>query len=261
MNFLNSSVTQKKDLDSTKKELAATNQTIGKVENEHYTLAADTEEALAKLKSKFKTRTAKNATNAEIRMAELESKLQDSKRLLFSDWQSIINLTASNLSLGSQIVPVVVKMSGYTTKKDTIGWYSDSFYTHNQGYKMCLYLEAGGWGNGRRMGTYTHLLVYLYLIKGAYDNQLRWPLKGHCEIRLLNQNNNCEHHLGKGTYYDWGHERVTSGVIVDSVERNHYPIWYSDQFISNKDLHNITTTHQYLKDDNIFLQVDYIMIR
>ena len=77
-----------------------------------------------------------------------------------------------------------MKISEYTKKKsDKISWYSDSFYTHHKGYKMCLYIRAAGYS-----GDY--LLVQLCLMKGPYDDQLRWPLQGHCEVKLLNQISN-----------------------------------------------------------------------
>ena len=112
---------------------------------------------------------------------------------------------------------------------------------------MTLQTKASGYNDGKG----THLSVGLVLMKGPYDDQLRWPLKGHCEVKLLNQISNSEHHLGNGEYDDDGHKRVTSR------ERSRFYMWYNLQFISNEDLHKIATTCQYLKDDNIFIKVDY----
>ena len=105
-------------------------------------------------------------------------------------WCNTINNKASKLSSGYQVVPV---MSEYTKKeRDEVNWYSDSFYTHHKGYKMHLYLYAA---------SGTHLLVYLFFMKGPYEDQLRWPLNGHCEVKL-NQISNSEQHLGNGKYQD-----------------------------------------------------------
>ena len=135
---------------------------------------------------------------------------------------------------------MIVKMSEYTKKKsDTVKWYSDSFYTHHKGYKMCLYVYAAGYDG--------YVTVGLFLMKGPYDDQLRWPLKGHCEVKLLNQISNSERNLGNGEYWGSGHKRVTRG------ERCGYYMWYTFLFISHEHLHKITPTHQYFKDDSIFL--------
>ncbi|XP_065916949.1 TNF receptor-associated factor 3-like [Dysidea avara] len=246
-----------RDLNTTKQQLATTCQNLTKAEKEHTTLAANTDEALAKLETKFQTKITEIQTAAQKRITELETILkqrnddyQKISKELCSSWMVHLNTTAARLpyTSGNQVVPPIVKMSEYTKKKsEVVYWYSDSFYTHHKGYRMILDIRAAGWGDG----SGTHLSVGLILMKGPYDDQLRWPLKGHYKVKLLNQISNSEHHLGNGKYYDVGHKRVTSG------ERSGTYMWYSYQFISNEDLHKITPTCQYLKDDNIFIKVDY----
>ncbi|XP_065916952.1 TNF receptor-associated factor 3-like [Dysidea avara] len=238
-----------RDLNTTKQQLATTCQNLTKAEKEHTTLAANTDEALAKLETKFQTKITEIETAAQ-KITELETKLEEKTqqidRLLVITWGADIVSQATKSSSGDKVVPVIVKMSEYNKKKSyCVYWFSDSFYTHHKGYRMILDIRAAGWCDGR--GTY--LTVGLLLMKGPYDDQLRWPLKGHCEVMLLNQISNSEHHLGNGKYQDDGHKRVTS-------EERMY-MWYTYQFISNKDLHKITPTCQYLKDDNIFIKVDY----
>ena len=233
-----------RDLNTTKQQLATTCQNLTKAEKEHITLAANTDEVLAKLEIKFQTKITEIETAAQKRITELEQEnemLRDTMQHYTN-----INTISSKLSSGDQVVPVIVKMSEYTKKKNNkVDWYSDSFYTHRKGYKMCLYVYATGWYSSDYMS------VRLFLMKGPYDNQLRWPLKGHCKVKLLNQISNSEHHLGNGYYQDNGHKRVTS------EEMNGWYMWFSTQFISHQHLHKITPTQQYLKDDSIFLQVDY----
>ena len=240
-----------RDLNTTKQQLATTCQNLTKAEKEHITLAANTDEALAKLETKFQTKITEIETAAQKRITALETKLEHKTQQteqLISDpnifWYNTVNYRASKLSSGDQVVPVIVKMSEYTKKKnDGARWYSVSFYTHHKGYKMCLYVYSS-W-------ITCYMIVQLYLMQGPYDDQLRWPLKGHCEVKLLNQISNSEHHLGNGEYLDRGRKRVTSGEMCG------YNIWDSSQFISHGNLHKITPTCQYLKDDSIFLQVDY----
>ncbi len=62
--------------------------------------------------------------------------------------------------------------------------YSPPFYTSRQGYKMCVlaYLNGDGMGHG------THLSVFLFLMKGEYDNILEWPFRHKVTMILINQN-------------------------------------------------------------------------
>ena len=74
-----------------------------------------------------------------------------------------------------QAYPVIIKMPGYIVKKiNGIHWCSDSFVSHNKGYKMCLRICAGGYGGSKG----THLSVFLCLMKGPHDDELTWPLRG-----------------------------------------------------------------------------------
>jgi len=235
-----------RELNTTKQQLAKTCQNLTKAEKEHTTLAANTDEALAKLETKFQTKITEIETAAQKRITELER----NTKLSFSDWPYIINTAASRLTSSDQVVPVIVKMSEFTKKKsDIVLWYSDPFYTHHKGYRMQMSINPGGNITSSTRGT--HLSVGLILMKGPYDCQLRWPLKGHCEVKLLNQISNSEHHLRDGIYGVKGHKRVTCGASSG------FYMWHSHDFISNEHLQKITPKRQYLKDDSIFITVDY----
>jgi len=56
-------------------------------------------------------------------------------------------------------------------------WYSPPFYTHPQGYKMCLSVVANGSGDGKG----THVSVFAYLMRGDFDDHLKWPFQGRVE--------------------------------------------------------------------------------
>ncbi len=63
--------------------------------------------------------------------------------------------------------------------------YSPPFYTSRQGYKMCVraYLNGDGMGHG------THLSLFLVLMRGEYDNILKWPFEYKVTMTLINQEN------------------------------------------------------------------------
>ncbi|XP_062979575.1 TNF receptor-associated factor 1-like [Elgaria multicarinata webbii] len=63
--------------------------------------------------------------------------------------------------------------------------YSPPFYTCRYGYKLCLKLFL----NGDGMGAGTHLSVFLVLMKGEYDFQLKWPFRHKVTFTLLDQVN------------------------------------------------------------------------
>ena len=48
---------------------------------------------------------------------------------------------------------------------------------------MCLKVYA----NGNGVGMKTHVSVFLYMMKGEYDDSLKWPFQGDITIQLLSQ--------------------------------------------------------------------------
>ena len=67
------------------------------------------------------------------------------------------------------LVPVSFTMVGFQRKKSSnVSWYSPWFYTHPCGYKMCLRVDANGYGVCRN----SHVSVYLHMMRGEYDESL-----------------------------------------------------------------------------------------
>ena len=149
---------------------------------------------------------------------------------------------------GRQVCPVTVKLPGYSNKKrNNTEWYSDPFYTHNGGYKMCLRIDAGGINKG----SGTHLSAYLYLMKGPHDNELRWPLRGKFEIKLLNQITDNYHYMAVTAYDEHTNDNAAGRVTLANRVHGRG----KHQFISNENLYKTTPLYQYLKNDCLFLQV------
>ena len=78
--------------------------------------------------------------------------------------------------------PWVVKMDGFKKKVNSEWWFSDPLYSHFGGYKMCLRVVANGDGDVEG----SHVSVF-NLMKGANDDNLKWPFKGTIKVSLLNQ--------------------------------------------------------------------------
>ena len=68
-------------------------------------------------------------------------------------------------------------------------WDSTPFYTSERGYKLQLDVNANGSGSGKG----THLSVFVVLMKGEYDEELKWPFNANITIQLLNWSDDSNH--------------------------------------------------------------------
>ena len=88
----------------------------------------------------------------------------------------------------AELVPFTFTMPNFEQKKLlNTPWQSPSFYSH--GYKMCLSAKANGYGDGMN----SHVSVFVHMMKGDYDDQLKWPFHGDITIQILNQSGSEEH--------------------------------------------------------------------
>ena len=147
--------------------------------------------------------------------------------------------------------PWIVKMEGFLEKKENDEeWYSDPVYSHFGGYKTCLNVDANGYGEGKG----SHVSVYIYMMKGDNDDNLKWPFKGTIKVSLLNQLEDGQH----CTAQPWSPEddiaekasgRVAEGEIAVTGRGR--------QFISHQDLcYQAEKNCQYLKDNALYFRVD-----
>ena len=207
-----------------------------------------TEEHLLMTKLKL-AKTETRLASLEVMVHRLINSTESSNRLIESThWSNHLTTMARRVAV-TQICPATVKMPKfYESKERGIVWYSDPFYSHNKGYKMCLCVYPDG--DGDEEGT--HLSAFLYLRRGPYDDELRWPLKGAFVLKLLNQISDCQDHSEKLVFGAAAGTGVTSRVTgKDRASTG----WGRLDFISHAYLNKITPTCQYLKDDCIFLQV------
>lgn len=69
-------------------------------------------------------------------------------------------------------------------------WFCRPFYSHPCGYKLCIRVAPQGLGTGEG----SHVSIHTYLMRGEYDDTLRWPFRGDITIQLLNQlGDECHH--------------------------------------------------------------------
>lgn len=140
-------------------------------------------------------------------------------------------------------------------KHNSIGWFSPGFYSHKEGYKLCVKIEA----NGKKSGHGTHVSALVHVMKGEYDDSLSWPLTAEVELELLNRYADNNHRTVTLRFDESSvresRERVYSGIITDSGTCAGSGVC-EDQLIKHGDLND-----QYLKDDSIFIRIKSITIR
>ena len=112
------------------------------------------------------------------------------------------------ISTSTQPLPIEVTMTDFEQHKiDSDQWCSPPFYTHPQGYKMCLRLDANGDGEG------THTSVFVTLMRGEFDDLLKWPFRGCITVAMLNQLESNNHTEKPIRYTETTESEYTSRVM------------------------------------------------
>ena len=138
-------------------------------------------------------------------------------------------------------------------KRDDDTWYSDPFYTHPHGYKMCLGVYANGYGDGEG----THVRMFVCLMHGKFDNSLKWPFRGDITIQLLNQLAGTEHHLETISFTARTPNSAAGRV---TGERNLGKV--CPKFVAHSELkYNSTKNRQYLMDDCLCFRVTKVEVK
>lgn len=152
-------------------------------------------------------------------------------------WFSRLASMASDSEL--QVTPVIIRITEFNTKKfERYRWKSPHFYTDNGGFDMYMKVNFAS----------SYLKIYMSLGLND-DDQLRWPLRGTFEIKLLNQISDAEHYSRRIVYDDRCPDNVAGRDAVHS--------WGISRFISYWNLCSSSSTCQYVKSDSVYLKVTY----
>ena len=160
----------------------------------------------------------------------------------------VLDLTKMNF----QTVPRTIRLANYQKhKSDKDNFYSPPFYTSYTGYKMCLKIDANGWGDGEG----THVSVFACLMKGDNDDSLSWPFTGTVSFELLNQLEDKNHHEDTIPFPADG---VASQRVVDGERGRGYG---RSKYISHANLdYNVDENTQYLKDDTLVFKIISVQV-
>ena len=142
------------------------------------------------------------------------------------------------------MLPTELTMTNFDQHKtDSDEWYSPPFYTHPRGYKMCLCVDANGNGDGEG----THVSVWAWLMRGEFDDHLKWPFQGRVTVAMLNQLKN-DNHITETIRFITTTDNQIIGRVTDG-ERAPSGLG-CPTFIAHNDLnHKPARKHQYLKYD------------
>jgi hypothetical protein len=112
---------------------------------------------------------------------------------------------------------------------------------------MCLLVFADGTADGANICV----SLYLKLMKGEYDDQLKWPLRGKFTIQLLSQNGSGDERLWIRTVvYDSGTaDKRCSRVIDEEISKVSLGIV---KFIRHSELKPV-----YLRNDCLKFRIKY----
>ena len=149
----------------------------------------------------------------------------------------------TKINVHERVAPVIFQMYNFTKKmeNETV-WWSDPFFAFWRGYKMCLMVDVNRYD----------MSVYLYLMKGPYDDELEqsghWPLKGTFKIELLDQLN--DDHYTQYISFDGVSCNYTNRVMEQGRAPNGYGNFH---FISHKTI----LDSNYLKNNSLYFMIFY----
>ena len=187
---------------------------------------------------------ARHAQLQETRIEQLEKKIG----VLTAEF----NLRSTALEVF--IPPPIFTMANFEQHKmDNDQWFSLPFYSHIGGYKMCISVFA----NGSEAGKGTHVSVFLHIMRGEYDDTLKWPFHGEVTVQLLNQRTNAKHQeKALIQAADCSFDRFKSCVVRVEGLQDHGSGWGHDKFISHGKLgYSARKNRQYLMNDCLKFQV------
>ena len=151
-----------------------------------------------------------------------------------------------------RVCPCVIEMSEFSKKRSEV-WFSPPFYTHPGGYRIRLDVYS----NGRQESKGVHLSTYVCLMRGEYDDNLKWPFSFTVKFTLLNQVKDSNHVSYLVKFCDASEKangRVTKSNIAQN-NRGKRALLPLSELVEDG-----TRKVQFLKNDCLFFKVEIIMI-
>ena len=133
---------------------------------------------------------------------QLEQKVQALQVTLDRRNERIVQLE-QKIAASTPSFPIEFTMTNFDKhKRDNSTWYSQPFYTHPHGYKLCLRV------NPNFKSKDAEIAIDACLMCGEFDSFLAWPFQVSISIELLNQLDNSEHLRRSLGFYRSSQRRV-----------------------------------------------------
>ena len=183
------------------------------------------------------------ATEGKQRATEEKQRATEKEVAVLKEETRQLRLTLGGFPMDFQV--------NYASKEEEI--YSPSFYTHSHGYRMCLDVDPMGFGDGKG----THVSVFTCLMKGPFDDYLKWPFRGDITIQIVNQDGDHDH-VEKTIPYNDDTPDDSAGRVTDEERAIG---WGNSIFLAHTDLgYNAARKTRYLKDSIIIVRVVRVKI-
>ena len=139
--------------------------------------------------------------------------------------------------------PVEFTMTNFEVYRRTNRiWYSPPFYSHPNGYRLCIQVI------GNYLSEGTDIAIGACLMRGEFDDFLKWPFRGGAAIEVQNQLEDKEH-LKFLTFLSGSNSLRVTTASERAEKGSERPIAYS------KLGHDEANNCQYLKDNCLCLKV------
>ena len=120
-------------------------------------------------------------------------------------------------------------------------FFSDSFLTHQNGYKICLALRFDGF----------YLDIGFCILSGPFDAILRWPFDRYVEFSLMNQESRLAHETVKIECSKYANCVELQQPKKENKNKPFYHYYYYDPFISSRE---ISSNPEICQNDEIFIK-------
>lgn len=231
--------------DTLRLENAFLKQELAKLQTEVSDMKAKFLSSLSRIERAQQEREAASRNTLETLQSEVESLRSELE-------ESRLSLSQRCISIQTHVgvFPVEFQLPQFSWHlKENRVWESPAFYSHLEGYRLCLLVEPKGKGRGNE----SHVSVLVCLMKGEYDNHLRWPFLAEVTVQLRNQLADRHHASGVIKFTDMTPPTYSSQVL--SGERG-VEGWGIKKFIGHSDLsYKGVTNRQYLKDDQLCFRI------
>ncbi len=128
------------------------------------------------------------ATNHAKQQAQINKQqddLAEQKAINIKQYEEIRALRMQLNTVTMVSTPVLAMTKYQQHKTNNVRWYSRPVYTHHQGYKICLGVDA----KKNVIVGMLNMYVYVFFMRGEFDDSLTWPFQGEISIQLLYQVN------------------------------------------------------------------------